>query len=359
MPQVLSTSLPKYRRIADELKAQIECGDLAPGDRLPTFAEMRATHATTQSTIDKVLSLLESENLIMRKPGSGVYVCEPQPTVAGTIGLVLPRFHFPKQSRYWAALLESVRDVVDEHDAQLLLLNTETLKGWEKADGILFCEWSVGDLRQSVPPQMPCVSLLAPSRSYAAVMADDYTGSRLAVEYLLELGHRRIAYLYNVDPHSVNVSRRRDAYRDTLLKSGIEPNVEWERVLSDRVWLDKSFLQSGYLTMHEWLRDGWRESGCTALLAQNDDTALGVIQALRQVGLSVPGDVSVVGFDGIHDEGLLLPRLTTVEIPLAEIGRKAVEMLLTQIRDNPLEQRQEVLPVGLRYGETTTKLTIT
>ena len=90
-------------------------------------------------------------------------------------------------------------------------------------------------------------------------------------------------------------------------------------------------MHAGRVAMSRWLEDGWRESGCTALFAQNDDTAWGAIEALRAAGFRVPDDVSVIGFDGTQSAMFCNPKLTTVEVPLQQMGREAVRLLLRRL----------------------------
>jgi len=83
--------------------------------------------------------------------------------------------------------------------------------------------------------------------------------------------------------------------------------------------------------MKSWLAEGWAEAGFTAFLAHNDDTAIGAMEALSEAGYSVPGDVSVIGFDDQPSGQFHRPRLTTVNPQLREIGALAVDMLRQQI----------------------------
>jgi len=109
--------------------------------------------------------------------------------------------------------------------------------------------------------------------------------------------------------------------------------------------------------MSAWLRDesanGWQKINCTALLCHNDETTMGALQALREAGLRVPDDVSVVGFDGLEIGEYSHPRLTTVEMPLREIGAAAVAMLLRQIEADEVTEEHQILSTQLRVREST------
>jgi DNA-binding LacI/PurR family transcriptional regulator len=251
-------------------------------------------------------------------------------------------------------LLRGMREAADEAEKQILLLDFKSNKGWEKADGILICDWSNELTMRWLPPQMPSVSVLVPAEGMVSVYADDYSGGRLATEYLLKLGHRRIAHLHSGDPF---VSRRRLAgHRDALRAARIEPDLALEKVLrAGRVELDfgQRFVDTGREIMQAWLQDGWKATGCTAIVAQNDETAIGVIETLRSAKIRVPEDVSVFGFDGVEDGAHAATNLTTMQVPLEEIGKTAMQLLLRQLNGEDTERAHRVYPLTVKVGEST------
>ena len=143
-----------------------------------------------------------------------------------------------------------------------------------------------------------------------------------AVEYLYNLGHRKIGFLYNSIPSS-NDNARRAAFESALRRLSLPFSEE----LICRV----------FPTM-----DGARESfGAaldgglalpTAFLANNDSIALGAMRAMQERGIRVPEDISVIGFDGLPFSAMSDPPLTTVNVPCADIGRWVVDILHQQIR---------------------------
>jgi DNA-binding LacI/PurR family transcriptional regulator len=104
--------------------------------------------------------------------------------------------------------------------------------------------------------------------------------------------------------------------------------------------------------MADWLRDGFKELGCTAILAQNDMTAIAVVQVLQKEGFKVPEQVSVMGFDGTEICNLITPHLSSVALPLTQIGAKAMEMLNRQIAGEPCQAETILLPLSLRHGDS-------
>ena len=105
--------------------------------------------------------------------------------------------------------------------------------------------------------------------------------------------------------------------------------------------------------MAEWLDKDWKRSGLTAVLAQNDEVAIGIMDAIRAAGLRVPNDISVIGFDGTEEGAHAKPELTTVAVPLEKIGATAMELLLRQVREEPVEANVITLPSRLQVRAST------
>lgn len=151
--------------------------------------------------------------------------------------------------------------------------------------------------------------------SYAAVTADQIQGSRLAVEHLIGLGHKTIHHVTG-PPDSVSGLARTGAWRRTLMEHGIDAP---EPITGD--WSADSGYAAGLRLANQ--------DGVTAVYCSNDEMSFGLIRALTEQGISVPEDVSVVGFDDIGVSKYFLPPLTTVRQDFRRIGRELVEKLIT------------------------------
>ena len=231
----------------------------------------------------------------------------------------------------------------------------------DKIDGLLTCQGDIDRTIQRLPAALPVVSLVHPSSLVASVVADESTGIGEAIQHLVKLGHRRIAYLSCAAQSWTNLlaKQRIAAYQANLKAAGIQPLSLWVRpVFMPFEKKAVSFEAAGYERTKRWLEEDWRELGCTALLTHNDDVAVGAIDALLASGLRVPDDVSVVGFDGTEISDAHRPRLTTVEMPLSEIGARGVDLLLGGIADvsriDPSAPPEKViLPTRFRAREST------
>lgn len=173
-------------------------------------------------------------------------------------------------------------------------------------------------LLEPVPPDLPMVTVGGlRSRGVPGVSFDSGPGVAQAVDYLLGLGHQTVYHVAGPAGWSESDVRRR-AWQDALAKAG---RPVPEPVLGD--WSARSGYQAGRV-----LRE---RTDLTAVLAGNDQMALGLLHAFAEAGVRVPADVSVVGFDDVPDAAYYQPALTTLRQDFVELGRHAVELALRQI----------------------------
>lgn len=168
------------------------------------------------------------------------------------------------------------------------------------------------------------------------ISSDNEAGVRDAVRYLTGLKHRRIAFLSGI-PTSYVSRPRLQGYREGLAEAGL-PYREDYVVGSD---FEK---EGGYAAMKQLLALSERP---TAVICSSDTGAVGAIQAIREAGLSVPEDISVVGYDDIDLAGHVHPALTTVRQDTNAIGRQAIELLDGLITDEKKEPPVAIVPTQL------------
>ncbi|WP_082659994.1 LacI family DNA-binding transcriptional regulator, partial [Cellulomonas sp. B6] len=183
-----------------------------------------------------------------------------------------------------------------------------------QADGVLLCSprMSADDLADVAAGDRPVLLVNREGAGLPSVVVDNSDGVRQAVRHLHALGHRRLAYAGG-PAGSWSDARRRDGL--AALDLGVEV-VD----LGAHAPVFAGGVAAADLAL---------ASGATAVLAHNDLMALGVLDRLRARGVRVPQDVSVVGFDDAPVATLVAPALTTVAVPLARLGRTAVDLLLT------------------------------
>jgi len=350
---------PKYLQIYNRLQQQIVAGELKPGERLPSFSELRARYGAMPATAERVYARLERENLVIRKPRSGTYVAPRELARTGNIGLILhSAYQTPSyDSPYMQILLKGIRASSQEQGMKIVLMDSGEESDLEQVDGILFSCDKLEAYSMGISSQVPQVIMLQHTNEITAVTADDFGGSELATAYLIAHGHRRIACLME-ELQDIPIQRR-GGYQAALQKAGIAVLPERLR-LTEKIRIDKSanYLEWGRCNMRAWLEEGWRSLNCTAIVAQNDHAAIGIIQTLQEAGIDVPGQVSVIGFDGTDICDLVRPRLTSVQVPLYDIGREAIKVLCEQIQNGVQTSREISLPVEIREGESVARIGI-
>lgn len=179
-------------------------------------------------------------------------------------------------------------------------------------------------------------------RKASFVEIDNEGSAKEAVNYLIQLGHTSIGYISDKSEFKHLVERLR-GYRKALADSGIPFRKEW-------VFEDSGLtFQIGFTgTMH--LLSKYKE--ITAVFCGTDDMAMGAMSAIYQLGLNIPNDISLVGFDDIFYASIISPPLTTIHQPIDEIARTAVKQLIKMIDDPNTEPVELILPTRLVIRET-------
>lgn len=221
---------------------------------------------------------------------------------------------------------------VEEKAAQALLQH--------RVDGFLYA--TMFHRRVDLPPALesvPTVLLDAASdrAELPSVVPDEVGGAEAAVDELLAHGHRRIGFITNEDDVPATHGRL-EGYRNSLARAGIELDP-------DLVLDDESVTAGGYRTARRMLD---RPDRPTALFCYNDRMAMGAYRAAAELGLRIPEDLSVVGFDNqlLLAEGLH-PGLTTVALPHYEMGEWAVNALVALLDGRPVVDGEQSFPVTL------------
>ena len=160
---------------------------------------------------------------------------------------------------------------------------------------------------------------------YPAIIATNQEGALAAMSYLTDLGHRRIGHIAG-EMKLISASQRLQGYKDGLAAAGISLN-------EDLIEMGDYTTETAVICARKLL--SLRERP-TAIFAANDVSAIGVYQAARELGLQIPGDLSVIGFDNLRDAAHLNPPLTTIDQSLEKMGTMATEMIVELVKGKPL-----------------------
>ncbi len=203
-------------------------------------------------------------------------------------------------------------------------------------DGLLIISPVLDEEQATWPADRPVVVIEPRADGVAGIMADNRVGAAEAVRALIALGHRRIAMITG-KPGFTSSRDRIVGYRDALAEAGIPFDPD----LVAPGWNDRD---SGLAAARQLLALPDRP---TAIFASNDLEAVGALTAARELGIPVPDALSVIGFDDSPAALHTAPPLATVHQPLAEMGRRAVAMLVDWIAGQPPAEPLLVLPTHL------------
>lgn len=261
----------------------------------------------------------------------------------GTIGLVAHRLARTGESRTVEAVVEAAREegytvsLVDVHTPSSQDVTAAVARLTNQAiDGLIIIRAETATPETlALPPRLPVA--VSDSRfvgHHPTVGADQTTGARIAVEHLLDLGHRTVHHIAG-PAGSGPAQMRAESWRATLLARGRPVPAPHE---GD--WSPESGYALGRLVAED--------PEVTAVFCANDEMAAGLLRALHERGRRVPEEVSVVGFDGIPLANYLWPPLTTVAQDFPTIGRRLVELVTAQLREGvTLDDSHALVPVQL------------
>ncbi|MEA4888978.1 MAG: GntR family transcriptional regulator [Clostridiaceae bacterium] len=333
---------PKYLEVQSYLLDQIQRGLLLPGQKAPSENELAALFHISRLTARHALTLLVQNGLLQRQQGRGTFICDRCRRI-GVCMTYVDSYIFPdilrgidaalRQNQLALVLMSSNNETAQEQDALTHLLD-QGLDGliWEPARSALRPENDeiLAKVRQSRLPTVLINSQL-PFPEAGQVLTADASGMALLINYLAGLGHRRFAGLFCRD--LIQGHRRKDGFLTALKRRGFDPR---DAVLMD---FDSRDLTAGFPELVRELAVKIQKSGSTALCCYNDQVAFHCYQELTHLGLSIPGDLSLTGFDAVEllsrgsDPAGLLKGLTTVTHPGARLGREAANMLVHLMQD--------------------------
>jgi len=214
-----------------------------------------------------------------------------------------------------------------------------------RVEGIIFAPPQTGanirHVQERLPRVMPPVVFLKaePSDTWPTIGIDNIDAARTATRHLLSLGRRRIAHI--AGPLEWREARdRRDGWLEALAEAGLEPGP-----MAAGDWTPASGA-SAFSTILD------ADPGVDGLFVASDQMALGALHVANERGILIPGELAVVGFDGLPEAALFTPSLTTIHQPLREMGKLAVAELLAAIGTDAERPRYLSLPTELILGES-------
>jgi LacI family transcriptional regulator len=301
----------------------------------------------SNSTIKKVQSAIETLNFYPDHVARTMINKKTQ-----TIGLIVPQL----SNEYWALMSEVIQNHLWVNNYTTLICSTDNESDKENAylkmyierrvDGIIYCASShltgnqdqIDMLKRS---GIPVVTLDPNVTGISCVTGDHLLGSVNAVEHLIQLGHRNIAY---IGGPAVSIERE-FGYRKALMMHGLNINEGLILIVNGQAPKD------GHRALQELNESGEKFD---AVFCGNDMLAFGAIKALEEANLRVPEDVAVVGYDDIQSASLFNPALTTVRQPISDMGKELISLLFQSMEQNVEDRkpRKIVVPTQLIVRES-------
>lgn len=202
------------------------------------------------------------------------------------------------------------------------------------ADGVIQVKPFLKNQKSNIPTDIPCVNALGCEHSVGpSVRINNRAAAKAITKYLISLGHCRIGVITGPGDNAHSYTRL-EGYKEGLVEHGIE-------YLPELVISGDFTMYSGYSSVYYFCE---KEHQATAIFCMNDEMAIGAIQGLKQLGMRVPEDVSVVGFDNIPYAKYSDPPLTTIAQPTEHMGRVAMSMYLSIFSQDFLANPEQVLP---------------
>lgn len=328
--------------------------DIAKRAGVSTMTVSRVLNASgpvAEKTAQKVKSVMAElnyqPNLIARSLSS-------QKTM--TFGVLIPKTEQLFLDNYIAQVLSGISDVAQENDYRIMLvpINHSSSNGGcylnyvrsKLFDGLILLKAKIDDpnLPKLAKTNFPFVLInyRKYSDNYNFVDSENVKGAELAMKHLVDKGHRKIAFVEGTMDET-NSRDRLQGYKNSIEKFNLVDREDY--IICGQFDRNIAYQRAAQLLD--------LDDKPTAIFCSDDYMALGVIERIKDYGLSVPKDIAVVGFDNIELSGFTKPSLTTITQPMYEIGRSAVEVLLDLITKKKEPPIRKMLKTELVVRDST------
>ncbi len=342
----------KYNQIEEELKALILEEKIKPGEKMPSENVLSKQYGVSRQTVRKAISDLVNEGFVYAVQGSGTYCSDASrfkkdSRDIAVVMTYLSDYIFPK-------VISGIDSVLSENGYSIVLKNTNNSRTREikcleeliekNIDGIIiepsksnvFCKHK--DLYDRLDKYgIPYIFIQG---SYSVmedkphVIMDDEKGAYLLTGYLISQGHKNIIGVFKSD--DTQGQNRHKGYAKALAKAGLTYDPE------NVIWFyTEDRAVHPYTNLQKMIKSGKKVD---AIVAYNDQIAFHLIKAIRELGLKVPQDISITGYDNSQPAANTDITLTTIVHPQQELGKIAAQMLLKMIRGEEVEKRIVVEP---------------
>ena len=354
----------KYQQVLEDIKDKIKNGHFKLGQTLPSENEMTAEYEVSRYTIRKAYEVLEEEGYIYAEHGKGRFLAEQTIHLKKSKNIVvittyISDYIFPR-------VIRGIDHVLSERGYNLILKNTNNMRKKEieclqevienDIEGViiepsrsqLYCQHQslFKKLEDYHIPYVFIQGMYKQMTSCSYVLMDDYRGGQTITEHLIKEGHKKIAGIFKSD--DIQGQERHKGYVKAIQEAGqiYDPElVIWYNTEDRKIQPSEEIKR--LLTTYE---------GIDGIVCYNDQVARDIIEAIKEIGLSVPEDVSITGFDNSNIAQNHPIRLTTIRHPQEELGEIAADLLLRLIEEGNgihSRQRQILIEPEIIIGKST------
>lgn len=340
-----------YQQVYKDIKLKIKNAQYQFGDLLPSEREIGEQYHVDRTTVRKAFALLVNEGLIEKRAGKGSVVVAAgnaktgtPAAYKGTIAFLLPksgnvcdRITVP----FYSELFYNIEKSCSDAGYSLIYSVLDNAEDFEHVReqhpnlcGVVFVSNTSDEcIQKALGEKVPCVLLNSYDPSLPSILSDNYTGTREAASYLIQNGHTSIAVLCGISSYTTS-RERLSGVRSVLAENGLS--------LPESFFLHPNSWEAddGFQAVQEMLKNNRHYP--TAIISFNDRLAHGAIQAITQAGLSVPEDISIIGYDNSDYARHSIPKLSSVEINVPLMAKAAFNELINQIITG------EVLPIKIQ-----------
>lgn len=331
-----------------------------PNRRSITIQDVAKTAGVSVSTVSRVLNdkddvAFETFEKVQRvidelKYASSLAARGMRSHRTHVIGLVMPDVASP----YCIEIMAGVNRVISQSDYHLLIYTNGDFKKYnnenQESQFVMLINGSITDGAIVVTPQTTNFFTTAPlvivdpnheAPDSPAILSTNREGALDAMNYLIRLGHQRIGFITG-QLHLLSAVHRLQGYKDGLAAAGIAVDEDLIQT-GDFTTETAAFCTRKLLALNQ---------PPTAIFASNDMSAMGVYQTAQLVGVCIPKDLSVIGFDNLREATFLKPPLTTIDQSIPEMGAIATELLIKLLKGETLEKKLHILTTTLVIRES-------
>ena len=339
---------PLYQQIIDYLQNEIDSGRLPVGAQVPTEKELSAQFNVSRITSKRALTELETQGVIQRHQGKGSFVQAPKHPLHTSLNKVLFLLPFADDlsvGNFYSGLAPTIQAA----GLEVFMTSPNFLREKNAADivnefaGLVYYAATSNDyldlLFELALMNFPVVVLDKKIHDlpFVTIQSDNFAGGKTATERLIGLGHTKIGYILSGSPALQSVRQRYLGYLQALK----EANLAFHTAITETNLLDEHNFKQ-YFEAHQ----------LTAVVCDNDFSALHCLRNCKNLGIHVPEELSIIGFDDIQAAAFVEPPLTTMAQDFKEMGKLAGEVLLQTMQQDIQIIEDIQVPVTLIERET-------